>query len=151
VDPGLSGAVWKIGRGLFSGHRDFKTTSEIALGIKDLCESPPGVDLAVIEAVHAMPGQGVCSMFSFGEAFGAAKAALAISLPKDAPAQAVTPQAWQKFFREILSISRQQEFDSRALAIRLFPNYEKFFSRKLDHNSADACLMAVWGLLRLLP
>ena len=148
IDPGLSGAVAKIGRGSFYLLRDFKHLSEIALSVQNLCHDTPAPDFAVLEHVHAFPGQGVCSCFSFGEANGAALGGLALCLPAGASLIKVEPQVWQKWFRERLSIPKAQEFDSRLIAARLLPAYADRFERKKDHNSADATLIAIWGLLK---
>src|SRR5271170_518657 len=81
IDPGLSGAVCKLriaGSYDLDVRRDFKALPAIARAIQDLSA---GVTHAVIELVHAMPGQGVCSMFSFGRAAGVADGALALALP----------------------------------------------------------------------
>jgi hypothetical protein len=57
----------------------------------------------------------------------------------------VTPQKWQNYFRAKFGIPKEEAFDSRALASKLFPAMtDVFFKRKKDHNSADAALMAVW-------
>lgn len=140
IDPGLSGAVCRWTNGAIEIRRDFDVLADIAHAIQDLSE---GVTHAVIENVHAMPGQGVCSMFSFGRAAGVADGALALSFPGFVTA--VTPQKWQNFFRARYNIAKDQVFDSRTIAIRIFPALaDIFFKRKKDHNSADAALMAVW-------
>ncbi len=46
-----------------------------------------------VEKVHAMPGQGVTSMFSFGMSYGGILAILEL---KESPHTLVTPQAWKK-------------------------------------------------------
>jgi len=144
IDPGLSGAVCRMGQGRFDILRDFKTLPDIARAIAKLA---PGVDHAVIEFVHAMPGQGVCSMFSFGRAAGVADGALALSLPADRQVHQVAPQKWQNMFRQWDGIPKGTAFDSRTLASKLFPSFSQtYFTRKKDHNSADAALMAVWCL-----
>ena len=53
VDPGLSGAVCRLGQGFFSIRRDFKAREDIAYAIRELSDE---VTHAVIENVHAMPG-----------------------------------------------------------------------------------------------
>jgi len=142
IDPGLSGAVCRLGRKHFDVLRDFKQRSDIARAIKALsC----GVSQAVIELVHAFPGQGVCSVWSFGRAAGTADGALALCL--DCPAEEVSPQKWQGFFRQRLGIAKEVEFDSRAIAAQVLPSSTPYLSRKKDHNSADAILLAVWKLL----
>jgi crossover junction endodeoxyribonuclease RuvC len=140
IDPGLSGAVCRLWHGKLELRRDFKTLPEIARAIQDLSA---GVTHAVIELVHAMPGQGVCSMFSFGRAAGVADGALALSLPQ-LIVESIAPQKWQNWFRAKYGIVKGQDFNSRELALKLFPDKADFFRRVKDHNSADAALLAVW-------
>lgn len=140
IDPGLSGAVCRLTNGIPELRRDFKTLPDIARAIKDLSAD---VTHAVIELVHAMPGQGVCSMFSFGRAAGVADGALALSLPQ-LIVESVTPQKWQNWFRARYGIVKGQQFNSRELALQIFPDKADFFRRVKDHNSADAVLLAHW-------
>ena len=51
-----------------------------------------GECFAVLEKVGAMPGQGVCAMFTFGKNVGEIKAALKIC---KIPYQEVTPEGWK--------------------------------------------------------
>lgn len=145
VDPGKSGAIARIGRGKLFCWRDFKSFDDIALRMVDAvrdCEPK----YLIAEFVHAMPGQGVTSMFSFGKATGFALGALKARLPgKDI--EEVTPQKWQGYWRERYGPPKGTPFDSRALARLLFPDLaDTFFRRKLDHNSADAALIGLWKL-----
>jgi crossover junction endodeoxyribonuclease RuvC len=147
VDPGLSGAVAKIGRGCFEVRRDFKSRRDIAFAIRDLSQ---GVTHAVIELVHALPGQGVCSMFSFGRSSGAADAALYLSLPEACPIEEVSPQKWQGAYRRLLALEKSEPFDSRSTASKILSNVAPpFLLRKKDHNSADSILMACWKIVTL--
>lgn len=148
VDPGLSGAIWRIGSGSFFGRRDFKALPEIALALRDLCSFGP-LDVCVIEDVHAMPKQGVCSMFSFGKAAGYAEAALSLCAPAGCPILTVAPQRWQNWVRKEFGWPLQYQFDSRQICLNHFPKYTEYFARKMDHNSADAVLMACWGLQQI--
>jgi hypothetical protein len=145
VDPGLSGAVCKLENGCPYTIRDFKSLSHIAFAIQELSS---GVTHAVIELVHAMPGQGVCSMFSFGRATGVADGALALAFPH-LVIESVSPQKWQNYFRLRMGVTKEQQFDSRAIALRMFPSHADLFKRKKDHNTADAVLMAVWKASQL--
>lgn len=145
VDPGLSGAVLKLGRGVFDLQRDFKSPAQIALAVQALATSGPVPDLVAVEAVHAFPGQGVVSVWSFSEATAYAKAALCLCAPK-ARGLEPSPQAWQQWAREVFQVGRSQEFDSRTLARSLFPSFALSFKRVKDHNSADACLIGAWAL-----
>lgn len=150
IDPGLSGAFARLDtEGQLTLVRDFAVKFDMALGMESLYQTG---DIVVCELVHAMPGQGVCSMFSFGESFGYAQAAAEMLSHRQVIT--VTPQKWQNFYRATLAISREEAFDSRSLAIALFPEarFNKTprqrmtyaFERKLDHNSADAALIALW-------
>lgn len=87
-------------------------------------------------------------MFSFGKATGFAEAAFALCLPEKVPAVAVAPQTWQKFVRKLDGLGENKAFDSRRVAIEMFPAFRGLFSRRKDHNSADAVLMAVWGQMQ---
>lgn len=141
IDPGQSGAVWKIGRGAFVGKRDFKCLRDIANAIKELSI---GVDFAVIEGVGAMPGQGVTSMFSFGRSTGVAFGALFATLPVVCPIYEVWPQRWQNYFRALLP---EKTFDSRQVAAKIFPeSAPQFLSRKLDHGTGDSILLCTYIL-----
>jgi hypothetical protein len=146
VDPGKSGAVVRIGKGCFDVRRDFKDLQSIALAVADLAR---GCDYGVIENVHAMPGQGVVSMFSFGKATGVAFGALFLSLAKTAPLLEVAPLKWQNFFRQELGLDKSVAFLSPSIATRLFPSFaQPYLLRKKDHNTADAILLATWFLLQ---
>lgn len=147
VDPGLSGAVCRLGGGLFDVRRDFKRLPDIATAIREMAKAGV-ISYAVMELVHAMPGQGVCSMFSFGRAAGVADGALALIFP-NLTVEYVAPLKWQNFFRARFHVAKGQEFDSRDIACRIFPAYTGWFKRKKDHNSADAALMAVWKIAQL--
>jgi crossover junction endodeoxyribonuclease RuvC len=94
-------------------------------------------DVAVIEGVGAMPGQGVSSTFKFGVAYGSL---LGIVAAQHIPFHIVSPQTWKKYWK----LDRDKE-KSRALALRLFPTCAKQFARKKDHNRAEAALIARYG------
>lgn len=97
------------------------------------------IDHAVIEDVSAMPKQGVSSMFRFGRAAGAVEGALAAL---KVPTTFVRPAIWK---RDIGAKAKQAE-DVRALAIQTWPDMAHRFSRKLDHNRAEAALIGLWFL-----
>lgn len=140
VDPGLSGAVCRLEGNRIEVLRDFRVLSDIARAIQKLSY---GTTRAIIEAVHAFSGQGLVSTFSFGRAAGVADGALALSLPR-VPVETVDPRLWQKFFRVRYGIPPEQEFCSRSLANKMFPDYAPLFKRVKDHNTADAVLLAVY-------
>ncbi len=89
----------------------------------------------VIEQVSAMPGQGVTSMFNFGQSFGILKG---ICSAMQLPIYFVRPAKWKKYFNLINS----QKDASRTRAIEIFPYFSSQLSKKKDSNKADAILIA---------
>lgn len=146
-DPGMSGAVALFGPGILEVRRDFKNREDIARAILEL---GPRADVAVMELVNAMPGQGVVSMFSFGNAAGVAVGALVSAgfsvYGPGKPLIEVAPVRWQNYFWTLLGVpdDDRKEFDSKAVARRFLPAADPFLDRVKDHNTADALLMAVW-------
>ena len=105
---------------------------EISLRIKDTKKEDIKV---VIEQVSAMPGQGVTSMFNFGQSFGILKG---ICSAMQLPMYFVRPAKWKKYFNLINS----EKDASRTKAIEVFPYFSSELSRKKDSNKADAILIA---------
>ena len=89
----------------------------------------------VIEQVSAMPGQGVTSMFNFGQSFGILKG---ICYAMQLPMFFVRPAKWKKYFNLINS----QKDASRTRVIEIFPYFSTQLSKKKDSNKADAILIA---------
>ena len=89
----------------------------------------------VIEQVSAMPGQGVTSMFNFGQSYGILKG---ICSAMQLPMFFVRPAKWKKYFNLINS----QKDASRTRAIEIFPYFSTQLSKKKDSNKADAILIA---------
>jgi crossover junction endodeoxyribonuclease RuvC len=89
----------------------------------------------VIEQVSAMPGQGVTSMFNFGQSFGILKG---ICSAMQLPMYFVRPAKWKKYFNLINS----EKDASRTRAIEIFPYFSSQLSKKKDSNKADAILIA---------
>ena len=148
IDPGINGAICFFKNGTVIDLMDMPTMS---VGKKNksqvngsqifnevqkatLNENKKEV-LAVIEQVSAMPGQGVTSMFNFGQSFGVLKGVFsAMQIPMDF----VTPVKWKKFFNLI----NTNKDSSRTKAIEIFPYIPSKLSRKKDANKADAILIA---------
>jgi len=91
--------------------------------------------LVVVEQVNAMPGQGVTSMFNFGQTFGAIKG---ISAALGLPIFFVRPAKWKKHF-ELINSSKDA---SRTKAIEMYPSLSGQLSKKKDVNKSDAILIA---------
>ena len=89
----------------------------------------------VVEQVNAMPGQGVTSMFNFGQTFGAIKG---ICATLNLPIYFVRPSKWKKHF-ELINSSKDA---SRTKAIEMYPTLSDNLSRKKDVNKSDAILIA---------
>ena len=89
----------------------------------------------VIEQVSAMPGQGVTSMFNFGQSFGILKG---ICSAMQLPMFFVRPAKWKKYFNLI----NAEKDASRTKVIEMFPKISQKLSRKKDNNKADAILIA---------
>ena len=91
--------------------------------------------IIVVEHVNAMPGQGVTSMFNFGQSFGVIKGICsALSLP----IYFVRPTKWKKYFNLI----KTNKDASRTKVIEIYPEISSQISRKKDSNKADAILIA---------
>ena len=94
----------------------------------------------ILEKVNAMPGQGVVSMFNFGQNFGFIQGVLKAY---KIPFELVPPQKWKKEF----SVTSDKN-TSIEVCKRLFPNVNlKATPRcKKDHDGmAEALLMAEYA------
>ena len=91
--------------------------------------------IVVREQVSAMPGQGVTSMYNFGQSFGVLKgicSAMQLSM------YFVRPAKWKKYF----GLIKTEKDASRTKVIEIFPYISSQLSRKKDSNKADAILIA---------
>ena len=89
----------------------------------------------IVEQVSAMPGQGVTSMFNFGQTFGSIKG---ICAALNLPIFYVRPAKWKKHF-ELINSSKDA---SRTKVIEMYPSISSRLSKKKDVNKADAILIA---------
>jgi crossover junction endodeoxyribonuclease RuvC len=148
IDPGISGSICFFDNGriikvvemptMTDGKKNKKQVNgaqiyhEILDGIKNYDKKDIKI---VIEQVSAMPGQGVTSMFNFGQSFGILKgicSAMQLSM------YFVRPAKWKKYFNLINS----EKDASRTRAIEIFPYFSSQLSKKKDSNKADAILIA---------
>ena len=148
IDPGISGSICFFQDGkivdvvemptMTEGKKNKKQVNgsqifnEISEKIKKLDKKEIKV---VIEQVSAMPGQGVTSMFNFGQSFGILKG---ICSAMQLPMYFIRPAKWKKYFNLINS----EKDASRTRAIEVFPYFSSQLSRKKDSNKADAILIA---------
>ena len=89
----------------------------------------------IVEQVSAMPGQGVTSMFNFGQTFGSIKG---ICAALKLPIFYVRPAKWKKHF-ELINSSKDA---SRTKVIEMYPSISSRLTKKKDVNKADAILIA---------
>ena len=136
IDPGISGSICFLIDGrildvvemptMTEGKKNKKQVngSQIYNEIKDRTEKIDKNDIkVVIEQVSAMPGQGVTSMFNFGQSFGILKGICsAIQLPM----YFVRPAKWKKYFNLINS----EKDASRTKAIEIFPYFSSNLAKK---------------------
>ena len=148
IDPGISGSICFFEDGkildvinmptMTDGKKNKKQVNgsqiynEISKRIKKTEDQNIRV---VIEQVSAMPGQGVTSMFNFGQSFGILKG---ICSAMQLPMYFVRPAKWKKYFNLINS----EKDASRTRAIEIFPYFSSELSKKKDSNKADAILIA---------
>ena len=146
IDPGLSGAIAILENNKVLNLFDMPVMSEGKKNKRQL-NSSHLVDLikeniekneeiaVVVEQVNAMPGQGVTSMFNFGQTFGAIKG---ICATLDLPIYFVRPSKWKKHF-ELINSSKDA---SRTKAIEMYPSLSNDLAKKKDVNKSDAILIA---------
>ena len=147
IDPGLTGAIAILDNkkviSLFDmpvmaeGKKNKRQLNSAQL-VNILSEYKKRKDdevSVVVEQVNAMPGQGVTSMFNFGQTFGAIKGVCAaLSLP----IYFVRPSKWKKQF-ELINSSKDA---SRTKVIEMYPYLSDQLSKKKDVNKSDAILIA---------
>jgi crossover junction endodeoxyribonuclease RuvC len=97
------------------------------------------IDVAFIENVGAMPGQGVTSMFTFGHATGTVRGVLGAL---EIPVRLVTPQAWKKY----VGLLNKDKDAARSLAIQMWPEWRVLDKKGEGQALADAALIARYGL-----
>ena len=148
IDPGISGSICFFEDGKIIDTVEMPTMAEgkknkrqvngsqiyneISKRVKNFDKQNVRV---IIEQVSAMPGQGVTSMFNFGQSYGILKG---ICSAMQLPMYFVRPAKWKKYFNLINS----EKDASRTKAIEIFPSFSSQLSKKKDSNKADAILIA---------
>jgi crossover junction endodeoxyribonuclease RuvC len=148
IDPGISGAISIIENKkilevydtptMIDGKKNKKqiNSAQVTNIIKERLDKEKEV-VVVVEQVNAMPGQGVTSMFNFGQSFGVIKGiCAALSLP----IYFVRPTKWKKHFNLI----KTNKDASRTKVIEAYPEISNKLHRKKDSNRADAILIALY-------
>jgi crossover junction endodeoxyribonuclease RuvC len=148
IDPGISGSICFFKDGKILDVIEMPTMTEGKKNkrqvngaqiyneiSKKIIENEKKNIRVIIEQVSAMPGQGVTSMFNFGQSFGILKG---ICSAMQLPMYFVRPAKWKKYFGLINS----EKDASRTRAIEIFPYFSLELSKKKDSNKADAILIA---------
>ena len=155
IDPGVSGAICALRYGkiievyemptMIDGKKNKRQVNGaevtnifnkvININLKATDGNNEDEVKVVVEHVTAMPGQGVTSMFNFGQSFGAIKG---ICAALKLPIYFVRPTKWKKHFNLI----KTNKDASRTKVIEMYPNISSKLSRKKDSNKADAILIA---------
>ena len=146
IDPGITGAISVLENKkvievydtptMIDGKKNKRQVNgaQVTNIIKERLNEDKDV-VVVVEQVNAMPGQGVTSMFNFGQSFGIIKGICsALSLP----IYFVRPTKWKKHFNLI----KTNKDASRTTVIQIYPKISSKLSRKKDSNKADAILIA---------
>ena len=146
IDPGLNGAIALLEdnkvKEIFDvpvmpeGKKNKRqlNSAQLVKMLKDIISENEEI-IVVVENVSAMPGQGVTSMFNFGQSYGILKG---ICSAMQLPIYFVRPAKWKKYFNLINS----EKDASRTRAIEIFPYFSSNLSKKKDTNKADAILIA---------
>ena len=147
-DPGQTGAVAAYDGERIEAVIDMPTMTRLhgkgnqvdpytlATALIDLCAGREAT--AVLEAVSAMPGQGVTSTFHFGESVGVV---LGVLGALQIPVRMVTPAKWKK----AAGLLGRDKDAARTLAIQLHPEVADQLARKKDTGRADAVGIARFG------
>ena len=146
IDPGLSGAIAVLEDKKVLGIYEMPVMAEGKKNKRQL-NSAQLVNIiksniiksdeiaVVVEQVNAMPGQGVTSMFNFGQTFGAIKGVCAAL---ELPIFFVRPSKWKKYF-DLINSSKDS---SRTKVIEMYPSLSSQLTKKKDVNKSDAILIA---------
>ena len=149
IDPGMSGGIAKFTeRGL---EVFYMPTVEIGgskkrrrkINAGNLALLLTGVDHVFVEKAQSMPGQGVASMFGYGEAYGTIKG---ICAAKNISLTEVHPKTWKKVM--LYDCNRSSKDAARYRAMQLWPG-RGLFDRKKDEHVAEAALIAEYGRRQL--
>tara|TARA_B100000700_G_scaffold155093_1_gene172259 strand:+ start:424 stop:924 length:501 start_codon:yes stop_codon:yes gene_type:complete len=146
IDPGLSGGIAILDDLKIFDVYDMPVMSEGKKNKNQLNSAqlvniikkniiPSGDTFLIVEQVSAMPGQGVTSMFNFGQTFGSIKG---ICAALNLPIFFVRPAKWKKHF-DLINSSKDA---SRTKVIEMYPSISPRLSKKKDVNKADAILIA---------
>lgn len=153
VDPGFGGAISVIRAELNAQQKTIEICDILDTPITEATGRPeidsktislliskitPRPTLAVIEAVNAMPGQGVSSMFRFGQGYGQI---LGVLDCLNIPILRTPPAVW----KAQMGITHDKNTSRNAAIKYSSKQHHILFSRKKDSDRAEAFLLALFG------
>lgn len=147
IDPGLSGSLAFMDDELLiydiptlNIERNGKNKRQIDLPnlLYNLKLYP--ITHCYLENVHAMPGQGVSSMFQMGRGYGQIEMGLAAL---NIPTTYITSQVWKKS----LAVPKDKD-GARQRASQLMPQWAHNWPLKKHDGRAEAALIALYGKQR---
>lgn len=146
VDPGCSGAIVILQSGTSLVPIEWMRMPTLKVGKSSRVDAASVARLlseyaiahAYIERVHAMPGQGVSSTYTFGHAAGVVEGVIAALR---IPITLVSPQAWKKH----AGLIGADKDAARSRAIQLWPSWDALGKKGEGQALADAALIARFG------
>jgi len=148
IDPGIRGAcalVWIDADGS-SRVVDAIDIPTIGTGAKERINVHAvqewilqhGPHRAFIERGQALLRQGSSSGFKYGRCCGALEATIALCA---VPLEIIEPSMW----KHALKLKGKDKEGARQKALELFPHAQHLLARKIDHQRAEAMLIALYG------
>jgi len=144
IDPGASGSLCLLheSTGDYVAHLQMpkvkvgKANRVNAAAVTDFIETYINdIKHCYLEKVHAMPGQGVSSMFSFGHSAGIVEG---VVVALGIPLTLVTPQSWKK----TAGLIGKDKDAARSRAIQLYPGIRDLDLKGKGQALADSMLIA---------
>ncbi len=142
IDPGIGGGIAVLdtekqilcatAMPVTTNKKTKKSEYDIARIAGLLARNRP--DKIALESVHAMPKQGVTSMFTFGKGYGIL---LGIIGTLGIPLTLVTPRVWKRKY----TLGSDKNL-SRERASEIFPRCSQFWKLKKHDGLAEAALLA---------
>lgn len=139
IDPGKKGGVAHI-----NGKRQLSVMPMPSIFDLNAYLGSVRIDHVCLEKSHAMPGQGVTSMFTYGEGYGMIQGIL---IARKIPFTLVPPRVWQ--LKLFAGVCRKKKPKERALeaANRVFAKNSDFWrssprAKKPHDGMIDSALIA---------
>ncbi len=147
IDPGLGGAIAFFDTMLEKVETYPMPTLKAGTGSKRVIDElelarligrhTKAIKKVFIERVHAMPKQGVTSVYTFGVGYGIVKGIIAANF---LPVEYITPQKWKKELR----VPALKD-GARARASEIFPYASQQWNLSKWDGRAEAAMIAYYG------